>query len=244
MGLSFDLVLAFLVFSMFANATTVQQVLDGRSCSTVGVAGLSRQLVVVANKTKPGLWTDIARAPFDKCVSLSSAAAAVPFLQHGAAASLCSISSKRGERVGINSGLRSLAQQLLLYLWWKEGLCGITEAVRMVSGCREEGLSHFLFAQAPPGQSNHNGGAAVDIDDSSGWRSYFLSHGWSWQGSGDPAHYNWNAAVDVRKGSVVAFQQLWNLNNPNHKISVDGLYGPATQAALLQSPAQGFNKVP
>jgi hypothetical protein len=71
----------------------------------------------------------------------------------------------------------------------------------------------------------------------------------------------------VRKGSVLAFQQLWNANNPQSRIAegayllllssifemdcfviiqfvADGLYGPATQNAILNSPASGFPKVP
>lgn len=209
--------------ALLASAQTVQDVIDGRGCSTFPLSGLSIQLVIIANRSNPGEWANLRSPSYSRCVSLSDSAAAVPYLQHGAAGTLCNISQSRGSTIGINSGLRSLAQQLALYRWYKAGLCGIAVA-------------------AEPGKSNHNGGAAVDVSDSTGWRPYFLKNGWTWQGPGDRPHYNFVKAKDVRRSSVVAFQQLWNLNNPSAKIAVDGAYGPATEKALLQSPARGFAK--
>jgi hypothetical protein len=56
----------------------------------------------------------------------------------------------------------------------------------------------------------------------------------------DPVHYN-HKGTDVRKLSVLAFQKLWNRNNPNAKIGEDSLYGAGTEAALLKSPANGWH---
>ena len=42
-------------------------------------------------------------------------------------------------------------------------------------------------------------------------------------------------AIYSRKASVLVFQKLWNANNPNSKISEDGVYGPATEAAILKA---------
>jgi len=39
---------------------------------------------------------------------------------------------------------------------------------------------------------------------------------------------------------VLAFQKLWNRNNPGDKIGEDGAYGPQTEARLKKSPATGF----
>ena len=39
-----------------------------------------------------------------------------------------------------------------------------------------------------------------------------------------------------------AFQNLWNLNYPDKKITADGVYGTATANALYNSPCGGFAK--
>ena len=41
---------------------------------------------------------------------------------------------------------------------------------------------------------------------------------------------------------MLAFQRLWNRNNPGAKISEDGAYGPQTESKLRQSPSTGFAK--
>jgi hypothetical protein len=38
----------------------------------------------------------------------------------------------------------------------------------------------------------------------------------------------------------MAFQSLWNRNNPSDKIDPDGLWGPDTQTRLEISPVNGF----
>jgi peptidoglycan hydrolase-like protein with peptidoglycan-binding domain len=43
---------------------------------------------------------------------------------------------------------------------------------------------------------------------------------------------------------VQAFQQLWNRHNPAAPLAVDGLWGPATAAAVDRSPADGFGTSP
>ena len=48
------------------------------------------------------------------------------------------------ESLQINSALRTIAQQYLLYDWYHEGRCGITAAAHV-------------------GNSNHEGGRAVDL---------------------------------------------------------------------------------
>ena len=51
-------------------------------------------------------------------------------------------------------------------------------------------------------------------------------------------------AVSLSGTDVLAFQRLWNLNNPNDKIAEDGQYGPATEARIQSSPADGFAAAP
>ena len=57
--------------------------------------------------------------------------------------------------------------------------------------------------------------------------------------------FPWNFTdnpLDQRENSVLAFQKLWNLNNPNDKIAEDGQYGPNTEKRLQKSPIEGFAK--
>jgi hypothetical protein len=57
-------------------------------------------------------------------------------------------------------------------------------------------------------------------------------------------HFDYTAGgtVDLRPESVLAFQKLWNLNNPGDKIGEDGSYGPQTAARIAKSPVDGFAK--
>ena len=55
-------------------------------------------------------------------------------------------------------------------------------------------------------------------------------------------HFDYTGAGGVDAPSVLAFQRLWNLNNPTDKISTDGLYGPATEEKKKKSPRLGFAK--
>src|SRR5438093_260966 len=57
--------------------------------------------------------------------------------------------------------------------------------------------------------------------------------------STDPVHFDCPGA-DHRSDSILAFQKLWNVNNPGDKIAEDGSYGPATESRLAKSPAGGF----
>ncbi len=190
-----------------------------QSCSTTSVKGLSQQLVDEINCLSPNTLTSIANI---QGVSLGSAV--FPFLQTPAANALSKAVAARGTTMTMSSALRTLPQQYLLYEWYLQGRCGI-------------GLA------ASPGNSNHESGLAVDIDDESGWNSFMSAHGWKWYGSADPVHFDYVAGgVDLRGPSVLAFQKLWNENNPNDKIAEDSDYGPDTEKRVMQSPVGGFPK--
>jgi hypothetical protein len=119
--------------------------------------------------------------------------------------------------------LRTAAQQYLLYNWYQTGQCGISLA-------------------AKPGLSNHETGTAIDIEEYSAWRSTLEANGFRWLGSSDPWHFDYigAGAVDHRGLDVLAFQKLWNRNNPNDKIAEDGSWGPGTESRMRKSPANGF----
>src|SRR5262249_18088341 len=127
--------------------------------------------------------------------------------------------------MSINSGLRALPQQYLLYRWYEEGRCGIRLAAR-------------------PGTSNHESGIAVDIGDYSAWKSAMAHREYKWLGASDPVHFDFTGpgTVAMTGLSVRAFQRLWNRNHPNDPIAEDGNYGSATESRLLRSPVGGFTR--
>jgi hypothetical protein len=184
------------------------------------VKGLATQLVDEIQCMKPGSMKSIANTP-----GLSLGSAVFPYLQTPAANALVLAQKARGTTMSINSGLRTLPQQYLLYRWYQTGRCGIGLAAR-------------------PGRSNHESGIAVDINDNTGWRSAMEGKSFRWLGSSDPVHFDFigGGTVSMQGLSVQAFQRLWNRNNPNDKIAEDGQYGPATEARLAKAPVGGFPK--
>lgn len=197
---------------------TVEQAIT-RSCSTTIVRGLSAQLVEEINCLRPDT---LERFPTRDDLSLD--ASVFPYLQPPALRALeRSLDAKSGT-MQINSGLRTTAQQYLLYRWYQSGRrCGIRLA-------------------APPGTSNHESGLALDLDNYSSWRTTLVARSWRWFGGSDPVHFDFvgRGAVSLSGLSVKAFQRLWNLNNPNDRIAEDGDWGPRTAARMAKSPAAGF----
>jgi hypothetical protein len=190
----------------------------GASCSTTAVKGLATQLVEEIQCLKPGSMSRL-----DTIKGLSLGAAVFPYLQTPAAKALEDTQKARGVTMTINSAMRTLPQQYLLYRWYKTGRCGISLA-------------------ATPGTSNHESALAVDVEDTTGWRSAFQNHSFRWLGASDPVHYDFvgGGRIDLKGLSVLAFQRLWNRNHPGDKIAEDGDYGPATETRLAQSPSGGF----
>ena len=187
------------------------------SCTTSAVKGLGEQLVAEIQCLRPGTMERIDDVP-----NTTLGSAVFPYMQTPAADALRKVVKTRTVKLVINSALRTLPQQYLLYRWYKTGRCGI-------------GLA------ATPGTSNHESGVAVDVNDNAGWRTGFQSNGFRWLGASDPVHYDYTAGgVNIRGLSVKAFQRLWNRNNPNDKIDEDGAYGPATETRLAKSPIGGF----
>lgn len=145
------------------------------------------------------------------------------FLQPAAKEALQRAISDRGQKLGVFSAYRTIAQQFLLFKQFQEGRCGITAAAR-------------------PPLSNHQSGLALDIEDHLGWLPFLEARGWQWLGDRDPAHFDFvgGGTIDLANVNVLAFQQLWNLNNPNDIIDEEGDYGPETEGRLGDSPADGF----
>ena len=201
-------------FGSTESASTVAD-FAGSGCSTSVVIGLSRQIAEEANCENPGSMVEF---PTGGNITITSNAV-LPFLAKDAADDLVAASSSGS--LAVNSALRTVAQQYLLYRWYQQGRCGITAA-------------------ATVGHSNHESGRAVDLQNYGSRISTMSSHGWKHDVPGDVVHFDHTATPDLRGRDVLAFQNLWNLNNPDDQIGADGAYGPQTEARLKKSPATGF----
>jgi len=191
---------------------------DAPSATSTSIAnGLSQQLIYQLQLILPNAFVS-----FDD-LSVDLLDAAFPYIQSAAKQGLQRAIQDRGTKMLVNSCYRTIAQQMLLY----------------------NDRFNNPNPVAPPGASNHQTGLAIDIEDPRGWEPYLMRCGWS-PLAGDPPHFDYvdAGATDIRGKSILAFQQLWNKNNPNNKISEDGDFGPKTENALNQSPANGFAKAP
>jgi hypothetical protein len=198
---------------------TVQDAANAAGCSTFVVHGLSQQIVDEINCLIPN-----ALAPLPDEPNVVKSDTTFAFLQPPARDALVSaLASRPGTTMNVDSMLRTVAQQYLLYAWYKGGDCGIQLA-------------------ATPGSSNHEQGLAFDTPDYDTWKDTLNNGGFRWFGSSDVVHFDYvgGGAVDLNSKDVLAFQKLWNINNPSDTISEDGQYGPGTEARLQESPADGF----
>jgi len=197
-------------FGMTVNEAAVS------ACSTSTVSGLSQQLIAELECMQPGSMVNI-----NDIAGVSTSA--FPFLQRGAAAALAR-ATEAGGTITINSALRSTVQQFVLYKWYVDGLC-----------------TNVVSLAAQPGRSNHESGLALDVGNYSDWKSRLEAQSFSWLGGNDPVHFDYQGdGDDLRSLSVEAFQRLWNHNNPDDPIGVDGQYGPETEGAIGDAPADGF----
>jgi len=170
-------------------------------------------------------------------LNVSLGNAAYPYLQLPAVEALQKAINDRGTKMIVNSTYRTLAQQFLLYNWWTSGICNFQKV-------------------AKPGASYHQAGLAIDIEDHAGWRPHLETYGWQWFGNGDKPHFTYTGSgrilsvnfsgklIDVRNTATLAFQRLWNSNNPSTQIAEDGDYGSNTESKLKESPANGFKIAP
>ena len=185
------------------------------TCSTSAVLGLSKQIADEISCLSPTLLSRF--APSTRLQITSNAV--LPYLHATAKTDLTSVAATT--TVQVNSAFRTVAQQYLLYRWYQLGRCGITAA-------------------ATPGRSNHESGRALDLQNYSSVISAMGARGWSHDVPGDPVHFDHLSSPDIRGKDVLAFQRLWNRNNPADKISEDGAYGPQTETRLKAAPATGF----
>jgi hypothetical protein len=209
--------------SKTVSGLTVDEVAAAGGCSTAAVRGLSEQILQVVNCARPGIYSEVP----DRA-NLSLGSAVFPFLETPARDQLvAALDEHPSTTMTVNSMLRSVAAQYLLYVWYQQGLCGIGDA-------------------ATPGSSNHESGLALDVSEFATWQAALEAHDFTWCGAGDEVHFTYSGpgAVDLRTDSVLAFQRLWNYNHPADPITEDGDYGPQTGARIGASPQDGFPAVP
>jgi N-acetylmuramoyl-L-alanine amidase len=190
---------------------------DAPMSSTAVVNGLSQQLIYQLQLIVPDAFVS-----FDD-LNVDLLDAAFPYVQSPAKQALQQAIQDRGQTMQVNSAYRTIAQQMLLY----------NDRINNPNPV------------APPGASNHQTGLAIDIEDATGWEPYLMQYGWH-PLPGDPPHFDYigGGTIDLCSQSILAFQQLWNQNNPDEMISEDGGFGSQTEDALNRSPAPGFPKAP
>ncbi|HMI83786.1 MAG TPA: M15 family metallopeptidase [Polyangiaceae bacterium] len=204
-------------------APLVQGTVDdavANSCSTGAVLGLSEQIVDQVNCLRPNTLAAIPARP-----NMTRSANTFAFMQPPARDSLVrALDAQTAMTLGVNSMLRTLAQQYLLYSWYMAGRCSIALA-------------------AAPGGSNHESGLALDTSQYAAWQTALEAEQFEWFGSSDTVHFDYRGSgtVDLRPIGVRGFQRLWNVNHAADTIAEDGIYGPMTESRLRQSPAAGFS---
>ena len=189
------------------------------SCSTESVDGLSRQIIDQARCIKPN---DFVALP--KRSNLNMAAHVYPYLEQGARDHLLkALAAHSNETMTINSALRTVAQQYLVWHWAATKICGVQLATQ-------------------PGDSNHELGSALDIAEAAKWRPALEAQDFRWLGKSDRVHFDYKpAAASGRTATdVLAFQKLWNRNHREDAIAENGRYSPALEQRLKKAPASGF----
>lgn len=188
-------------------------------CSTTVVRGLTDQLVDELKCLAPGALSNIEGIP-----GVELDADAYPWLQTPAAKALAAAQRDLGQTIKVNSALRTLPQQYLLYRWYRNDRCGISLAAKV-------------------GESNHEEGLAVDLDSHGATiRRGMARHSYEWLGASDAVHFDYTGqdGVAIQGASVRAFKRLWNRNHPEKKLPVNDTYDAKTESYLKESPADGF----
>lgn len=205
-----------------ASPGTVQEAAN-RSCSTSSVDGLSRQIIRQARCIDPSAFVPVPPRP-----NLKKKSDVYLYLEAPARSHLLkALDAHRNLTMTINSSLRTVAQQYLVWRWYNGKRCGIHLATR-------------------PGDSNHETGLALDIAEAPQWRSALKAEDFHWLGAIDDMHFDYkgpnavsHAGLDIR-----AFQELWNYNHPHDRVTESGRFTPGTEARLKKSPAAGFKHGP
>jgi hypothetical protein len=202
------------------NYSTVQQA-AAQSCTTESVAGLSRQIIAQARCIEPNAFVPLPSRP-----NLHVESNVFPYLERNARDQLVkALDSKKDLKMTLNSALRTVAQQYLVWRWAAGKRCGVPLATR-------------------PGESNHELGSAIDIAEPTAWRATLEAYDFKWLGASDRVHFDFTKSPRRKATDVLAFQKLWNKNKPQEKIPETGRFDAKTEDALKRAPPKGFPIAP
>ena len=116
----------------------------------------------------------------------------------------------------------------------------------IVSTCYRTLAQQYVLKQnltslvANVGRSDHGSGKSIDLTNWDELTDVLPKHGFSQTyANRDAVHWDYNDVPDSRSNTVLAFQQLWNRNNPN-RLDEDGTVGSKVLFALSNSPVNGF----
>lgn len=194
-----------------------------RSCSTASVEGLSRQIIDQARCINPNAYV-----PLPRRQNLSYGSHVFPYLEVSARDHLLrALDTHRNGTMTVNSALRTVAQQYLVWRWSANKRCGVQLATA-------------------PGESNHESGLALDIVEQARWRRALEEQDFHWLGAIDRVHFDYkgSSVLPHRNMDVRAFQRLWNRNHANDTIAEDGQFNPvlsANSSQVLTPPCDGSN---
>jgi hypothetical protein len=190
-----------------------------QSCETSILRGLSEELVAELNLLAPNTLSRI-----DDETAIHLGPSAFAYLQTPVAAALKKAAITR-KGITVNSALRTLPQQYMLYRFYQ-----VKVAKRLTSYCGVK------LAKAP-GSSPHESGIGIDLAGAG-----FRIPSFKYLGRIDPMHYTFtgNEMKDIGGLSVLAFQRLWNRAHPEDQIPEDSTFSKAVETRLDRSPIGGF----
>ena len=139
----------------------------------------------------------------------------------------------------------------------QEAALSLDDFISITAGYRDIGMQYYSrwynencdssFDAAIPGESNHQGGRAIDVRYWDFWWDALIEHGFEHPIVTDNPHFELRGTAafraeseELKSLSILAFQRLWNRNNPDDLIDEDGVYGASTKARLGMSPVEGF----
>ncbi len=201
----------------------IEIMIQARTVDTGRVSGLSRQIIAQMNALQASILVNFENLPG---IVSSGEPHLNLYLQAGAKESLraalrAGLKQQPNLRMTITSAFRTVAQQHILYQVYQRD-------------------PKLIPLAAKPGNSNHEDGLAIDVNNYQAWKPYLLGHGWQWLGGNDPVHFFEDNGSDLGNLGVRAFQTLWNKYNPNDLMTVDGNYGGQTAARMDRCPIGGF----
>jgi len=188
------------------------------TCSTAGLKGLNEQILEL-----------LLPAVGDKLVSCADLVtpvgnSTIPYLQPAARDALAGAVAAHGSDLLLVHAYRTLAHQYVLRVWLNLGKC--VEVVARV------------------GHSPHEKGIAIDIDGDivEDWQETLEQFNWK-PVEGDWGHFTYDGPgidTSIVTEGILAFQRLWNMNNPGDPLVKDGVWGPNTKQRLKKSPVDGW----